>query len=193
MTIKRSKLHSLLHDYVAGDLDAAARAAVEKIAHDDPAARALLEEARAAHEALLSLRQRPEPPVRAEDAFPRIQASLARSGFEARPKLYLEGRRSRFYRRLAIAASLLCAATVGLFVMDRAGTDTAAPSPASAARPTAAQRNLEPFVEAGRRREGLSAAEWARMLERMGMRPSDLRLSAPDTAVPVSNELPEDR
>jgi len=199
MKMRRSQLQTLLHAYAAGDLNAAARTEVEKIAAGDASVRALLKEARAAHEALASLRRRPEPPVRAEEVIPLIQASLVSNGFEPRPKLYLESRRSRFYRHLALAASLLCAVTVGLFVTDRiegpgrSGADAARSSRPAAARPSAAERNLEPFLEAGRRREGLSAAEWARMLKRMGVHPADLRFSAPAAAVPISSELPEDR
>ena len=119
--MRTSRLTQLLNDYVAGDLDADGRAAVERELASDPTARALLDEVREAHDALCVLRDRPEPPHRAEDALPRIQAAIAAHGFTDRPVLPLEGEGTRYYRRLAMAATLLFAVTAGAFALYSSG------------------------------------------------------------------------
>lgn len=135
----RKNLESRLEEYVAGDGDATTRAEVEALLARDPKARALHDEIRAAHEALLSLRDRPEPPVSADDALPHIQRALAANFFAGKPPLELQSWSTVFYRRLAVAAVLLCGVSLGLFLH---GKLTEAPTPT--ATPTASQ---EPSTE----------------------------------------------
>jgi len=170
--MRRSRLTQTLHDYVAGDLDAAKRAAVEQRLASDPVAQALLEEIRDAHEALCVLRDRPAPPRLAEDALPHIHAAIAAEGFSRRPVLSLEGGGTRYYRRLALAATVLFAVTAGLFAYKFAGGDGAAPAEPAANIPTtqdvsAVDRGLEPYLlEAGSRPDGISAEELFEHLKR---------------------------
>jgi len=112
----RSKLESRLEEYVAGDADDAACAEIEALLARDHRARALHDEMRAAHDALLTLRDRPEPPVSADDALPRIQRALAASVFAGKPPLELQSWSTVFYRRVAVAAVLLCGVSLGLFL-----------------------------------------------------------------------------
>lgn len=161
--MRRSRLEALLHDYAAGDLGEADCREVERLLASDPKARALLDEIEAAQGALHLLRDRPEPRVTGRDVFPRIQAAIAAQGFEARPHLPLEGIGTRYYRRLAIAATLLLALTIGLFsirgpgkadgVVDRMAPE--APSDLSAMS----------ALDLGRRREGIPAADFLRWLK----------------------------
>jgi len=159
--MRRSRLEALLHDYVAGDLGEAERRDVERKLETDPTARSLYEEVRSAHDALSLLRERPEPPVAARDVFPGIQAAIAASAFEPRPRLALEGLGTRYYRRIAIAATLLFALTVGYISLAGRGegtpVDTRPPQPV-------VERRATP-IELGTRREGISAAEFIRLLE----------------------------
>jgi anti-sigma factor RsiW len=179
--MRRSRLESLLHDYVAQDLDEEGRREVERHLAADPAARALHAEVKAAHEALSLLRDRPEPPVGARDVLPRIQAAIAAHAFEARPKLHLEGMGTRFYRRLAIAATMLFAVTAGYVALAPRGE---APPPAEARPPIdLPAAGVERVVELGSRREGITAEEFFRILDEM----DDLR----DLSVaPVVNVVP---
>jgi anti-sigma-K factor RskA len=195
--MRRSRLQTILHDYVAGDLDETARRDIERRIRKEPQVRALLDEVRAAHDALLTLRERPEPPVSAEDAVAGIQARLVSTRFEARPKLHLESQGTRFYRRLALAASLLFALTAGFFAYSSLQPEdpevTTAPPVAADARPTAAERGLEPFVAAGRR-GGMTAEEYVRKLRELGIRPADLSITPPDDDVmPIAGTTPEER
>ncbi len=168
--MRRSRLEALLQDYVAGDLGAAERRDVEERLASDPKARALCEEVRAAQDALRLLRDRPEPPVSARDVFPGIQAAIAAQAFEPRPRLALEGLGTRYYRRIAIAATLLFAVTVGYISFGRSGNGTEPPPPAP---PTpVAEKGA---VELGSRREGITAEEFFRLLESTSD-PSDLRV-----------------
>ena len=130
MKYSRQKLERLLHDYVAGDLDDTQRADVEALLERDPKARALHDEIATAHDALVSLRDRPEPPVSARDVLPEIRSAIAAHQFEERPKLYMDGSGRRFYQRVALAATLLLAVTVGLFAWNRGeGGNGVAPDP----------------------------------------------------------------
>jgi len=172
--MKRS-LESLLHDYLAGDLDSdvdgAARASVEERLARDPAARARLEELRAARDALGTLRARTAPPPPLEH----IQARIAVLGFAPRPALPLDGEGTRFYRRMALAATALLAVTIGLWSLDKLGPAEPAPAAGAgpAAPPSATSRDLHMVVEFGRDENGITADRWLRELERVGIRPSD--------------------
>jgi hypothetical protein len=200
--MRRSRLETLLHDYVAGDLDATQRAEVEARLERDPATRALCDEIRTAHEALQCLRQRPEPPVSADDAFPRIRAALASGQFAEKPLLHLEGEGTRFYRRVAMAATLLFAVSVGVFAvnrLDRSESPGGVEAPGKTgldadARPTAAERGLERLVELGHRPDGIDALEYMRRLREFGVRPGDAIVAPMYNAVPVSDtDIVDDR
>ncbi|MHC4550848.1 MAG: hypothetical protein ACYTEZ_18995 [Planctomycetota bacterium] len=191
--MKRSRLETLLHDYVAGDLDPGARAEIERRLEHEPETRALLEEVRGAHEALQTLKARREPPVSAADVLPQIQAAIAAQGFEPRPRLFLHGESTRFYRRLAMAATVLFAITAGLFAYHRLNA-TAAPDVESPPlfldhRPTAADRGLQPIVDLGRKPDGITAAELLRRLEKLKKDPRELRVTPVYNAVPIAAEV----
>jgi anti-sigma factor RsiW len=157
--MRRSRLESLLHDYVNGDLGDAERRDVECRLESDPKARALCEEVRAAQNALRLLRERPEPPVAARDVLPGIRAAIAAAAFEPRPRLVLEGMGTRYYRRIAIAATVLFALTVGyLSLRGQGATTRTAPPPAPSATV------VKGAVELGSRREGITAAEFFRLV-----------------------------
>lgn len=168
--MRRSRLESLLHDYVNGDLGEAECREVKQRIEADPKARALHEEVRAAQDALRLLRDRPEPPVAARDVFPAIQAAIAARAFEPRPQLALEGLGTRYYRRVAIAATLLFAVAVG-YISIRGSTSVAPPppKPPSSSIPTASPLDL------GGRREGISGEEFLSLL-RNTRDPSELRV-----------------
>jgi anti-sigma-K factor RskA len=125
--MKHRRIERLIQDHVAGDLDEAAAREVERLIESDARARSLFEQARDAHEALTTLRERPDPPVTAREALPSIQSAIANAQFEPRPKLDLEGMGSRYYRRVALAASILFAVTAGVLVAT--GTFGDAPAP----------------------------------------------------------------
>ncbi len=169
--MRRSRLEALLQDYVAGDLDGDARRDIERLLDSDPKARALHEEVRAAQDALSLLRDRPEPPVNARDVFPQIQAAIAAHAFEPRPRLALEGLGTRYYRRIAIAATLLFAVTVGYISIRGSGTTVIEPPPPPAPSPVVAKG----AVELGRTRDGITAAEYMRLLSD-ALDPNELRL-----------------
>ena len=166
--MRRSRLEALLHDYTAGDLGEAECREVERLLAADPAARALHQEIAAAQGALRLLRDRPEPPVAARDVLPGIQAAIAAHAFEARPKLALEGLGTRYYRRLAIAATLLLALTVGFFAFRGAPAGDGVQVPP-------APPDLTSAVELGRRPGGIPAEEFLRFLDRTSD-PSELRV-----------------
>ncbi|MHC4952719.1 MAG: hypothetical protein ACYTGZ_02420 [Planctomycetota bacterium] len=126
--MRRSILESRLEEYVAGDADAATRAELEALLARDPKARALLDEIQRAHDALTSLRDRPEPPVPAGDALSNIQRAIAAQVFAGKPRLELQSSSTRFYRRLAVAAVLLCGISLGLFLHGKLTGDTVAPN-----------------------------------------------------------------
>jgi len=157
--MRRSRLESLLHDYVNGDLDEAACRDVERQIQTDPKARALHDEVLAAQGALKLLRERPEPPVAARDILPGIHAAIAAAAFEPKPRLVLEGMGTRYYRRLAIAATLLFAVTVGYISFAGGGS-----TPAPEVGPRTPTTHNSPVVKApvellGSKREGISAKE----------------------------------
>jgi len=158
--MRRSRLESLLHDYVNGDLGDDERREVERRIEADPSVRALHEDVRAAQEALKLLRERPEPPVAAHDVLPGIHAAIAARAFEPRPRLVLEGLGTRYYRRMAVAATLLFALTVGYISLTGRGEKTVVVE-----RPAPATRDARDAIELGSRREGISVAEFIRLLE----------------------------
>ncbi len=174
--MRRSRLEALLQDYVAGDLGEPDRREVEQRIDADPKARALHEEVRAAQDALRLLRDRPEPPVAARDVFPRIHAAISAQAFESRPHLALEGLGTRYYRRIAIAATLLFAVTVGYISIRSSGTTVITPPP-----PPPSPVAVKGAVELGSRREGITAEEFFRLLAQTP--PSELRVE------PVVNVL----
>lgn len=182
--MKRSRL-SLLENYVAGDLDAAGRLEVEELLERDPALRDRLAEMEAAHDALSVLRDRPEPPVRAHDVLPAIQAAISSQSFAPREKLYLESPTTRFYRRAALAATLLFAVTAGLFVVRAMRTDDTAAHDESPLvidnKPTPAERGLEPFLDAARGGP-INGEQYRRLLE--GQDPERVLF------VPTTNAMP---
>jgi anti-sigma factor RsiW len=127
MNFRRSRLEQRIEDYVAGDLDEAAAREVERRIAGDATARALYEQAREAHEALATLRERPEPPVGADEVLPTIRAAISEGQFAPRPRLELEGQGARYYRRIAMAASVLFAVTAGILIATGAFSDSPAP------------------------------------------------------------------
>ena len=196
--MRRSRLHELLHSDAAGDLDAAGRAEVERLLADDASAREALGEIQAAHAALRTLRDRPEPPLPAAEAAARVRAAIAGQAFEPRPKLYLESEGTRFYRRLALAATVLMAVTLGMFAYrslqprGEEGGPGAAPVATPEAGLTSAdvsaeERGLKRFVELGGRREGIPAAEFLRIREEEKLDLRQLVVTPMDNAMPISN------
>ena len=81
-----SRLQTLLHDYVAGDLDEARVAEVETLLAESAKARRLHGEIRRAHEALVILRDRPAPPVTAEGVRPITQKRVMLSLMSSTPR-----------------------------------------------------------------------------------------------------------
>lgn len=186
--MRRSRLESLLHDYVAGDLDGDARREIERRLEREPATRALFEKVRSAHEALQTLRGRAEPPV----PLPHIQAAIAAHRFEGKPVLHLRSEGTRFYRRLAMAATLLFAVTAGLFTYNRLTRPLPAPEGPSIVvkddRPSADERGLEPFIEDGSRRNGITAEEFLRRIHELKKDPRELRVTPGYNVLPISTE-----
>jgi anti-sigma-K factor RskA len=182
--MRRSRLESLLHDYVAGDLDGEARREVERRLEREPSTRRLLDEVRAAHEALQTLRARPEPPV----PLPHIQAAIAAHRFDSKPVLQLRSEGTRFYRRLAMAATLLLAVTAGLFTYNRLSRPPALPEVTTVKDGPPQEPGLESFLEIGGRRDGISAEELIRRLEEMKKDARELRVTPGYNVVPISLE-----
>lgn len=108
-SLGRFGLESKLHDYLTGECDAGTRAEVEELLARDAKARALFEEIRAAHEALLLLRDRPAPEAPLDD----IRAAIASSVFAGKPQPDMEAWGARFYKRVAAAAVLTCGVSLG--------------------------------------------------------------------------------
>ena len=127
--MRRSILESRLEEYAAGDADAATRTEIEALLARDPKARALLDEIQRAHDALISLRDRPQPPVPADDALVNIRRAIATQVFAEKPRLELQSASTRFYRRLAVAAVLLCGVSLGLLLHGKLAGDPTVPNP----------------------------------------------------------------
>jgi hypothetical protein len=188
---RRSRLESLLEDYCDGALDDAARGALERRLAADARARALLQEMRDARAALHALRERPAPLF--DDAvFARIRGGIVAERFAKKPVLPLESGSARFYRRLAMAATLLFAVTASFLATRKEGpgTSPAGIGPLTPA-PTAEERGREPIEELIRRAArpgGLSGAEYAELLRELGMDPRDAVLGR--LLVPISEPSP---
>jgi hypothetical protein len=126
--------------------------------------------------------------VSADDVLPRIQAAIAAGAFQARPRLYLEAQGTRFYRRMALAAAVLCAVTAGLFAWNRLGDATGptgttpAVPPAYVNTPSASERGLLRYSS-----EPVDGLEWIRELERAGLEDDAPALVAHDTIVPITD------
>ena len=173
MQLGRNK-QRLLEDYVAGDLDASRIAEVEALLQRDARARALCSEIRAAREALEPLRNRPEPPVPVEQVLPRIRRAIAAAADAPvyRPRLYLEGEGTRFYRRLAAAAGILLAFSVGLLTWNRLSFEL--PEDRSVIHVPARTPDKMPMdrlVQAGR--QPMNGAELVSLLRSLGVSPDD--------------------
>lgn len=188
--LSMKRLSMTLHDYVAGDLSKEQRAAIEKRIENEPRVRALYEEILEAHNALTSLRDRPEPPVSAEDVLPRIQAAITAQKYQDRPSLFMDGAGRRYYRRIAMAATVLLAVTVGLLVARNDNVEPAAPATPDGldARPTADVRGLVDAASAG----PLDALTVIEMLKKAGNKPN-LVFTLNEGVLPVSEGLTEKR
>ena len=134
------QLESRLEAYVAGDLSGEECAEIEARLASESKARALHDRIRRAHDALASLRDRPEPPMRADEALANIQRAIAANVFAGKPRLELQSAGTRFYRRVAVAAVLLCGVSLGLVIhREFVAPDTGVTDSASTgARPSAA-------------------------------------------------------
>ncbi|MCZ6572555.1 MAG: hypothetical protein O7C98_05200 [Planctomycetota bacterium] len=191
MQLGRNKLERLLEDYVAGDLEAPRIAEVEALLQRDAKARALCGEIRAARDALEPLRDRPEPPVPVEQVLPRIRRAIAAATNAPvyRPRLYLEGEGTKFYRRLAAAAGILLAFSVGLLTWNRlnfeapeSSTVIHVPDPAPEKMP------MDRLVQAGR--QPMNGVEFVQLLRSLGVSP-DEAVIGPEAAggvLPVSHK-----
>ncbi len=173
MQLGRNKLERLLEDYVAGDLEAPRIAEVEALLQRDAKARALCAEIRAARDALKPLRDRPEPPVPVEQVLPRIRRAIAAAADAPvyRPRLYLEGEGTRFYRRLAAAAGILLAFSVGLLTWNRLNFEP--PEGRNVIRvPVVPEKvPMDRLVQAGR--QPMNGAEFVQLLRSLGVSPDE--------------------
>ncbi len=172
MQLGRNKLERLLEDYVAGDLEAPRIAEVEALLQRDAKARALCAEIRAARDALQPLRDRPEPPVPVEQVLPRIRRAIAAATDAPvyRPRLYLEGEGTKFYRRLAAAAGILLAFSVGLLTWNRLNFEP--PEGGNVIRvPVAPEVPMDRLVQAGR--QPMNGAELVQLLRSLGVSPDE--------------------
>ncbi len=186
------RLSMTLHEYVAGDLSKEQRAAIEKRIENEPRVRALYEEILEAHNALTSLRDRPAP-VSADDVLPRIQAAITAQKYQDRPRLFMDGAGRRYYRRIAMAATLLLAVTVGLLVARNNRVEPAAPATTGGldARPTADVRGLVDAASAGPL-DGLTVIELLNSFKKAGNKPN-LVFTPNEGVLPVSEGLTEKR
>ncbi len=173
MQLGRNKLERLLEDYVAGDLEAPRIAEFEALLQRDAKARALCAEIRAARDALEPLRDRPEPPVPVEQVLPRIRRAIAAATDAPvyRPRLYLEGEGTKFYRRLAAAAGILLAFSVGLLTWNRLNFEP--PEGINVIGVTVAPEkvSMDRLVQAGR--QPMNGAEFVQLLRSLGVSPDE--------------------
>jgi len=183
---------ALVQDYVAGDLSQEEAGEVEALLRTDPKARALCDEARAAHDALATLRDRNEPPVTAADILPKIQMAISADQFRARPRLDLEGEGTRFYRRLAIAATLLFAVSATLLGVHRfsrpGGNGPVQDNPVVVTTPPS-ERGIEMILD-------LDNPDTRELLERyreLNLDPVATFYTPGNLTVPISVALPESR
>ena len=190
----RFRRQALLQDYVAGDLSQEEAGEVEALLRADPKARALCDEARAAHDALTVLRDRSEPPVTAADVLSNIQMAIATDQFRARPRLDLQGEGTRFYRRLAIAATLLFAVSATLLGVHRFsrsggnGNGDVQNSPVVVTTPPS-ERGIEMILN-------LDDPDTRELMERyreLKLDPVETFYTPGNLTVPISVPLPESR
>ncbi|MEE8106601.1 MAG: hypothetical protein V3T86_13785 [Planctomycetota bacterium] len=190
--LSRSRRQALLQDYVAGDLSQEEAGEVEALLRADPKARALCDEARAAHDALTVLRDRSEPPVTAADVLSKIQIAIATDQFRAKPRLELQGEGTRFYRRLAIAATLLFAVSATLLGVHRfsrpGGNGDVQNSPVVVTTPPS-ERGIEMILN-------LDNPDTRELMERyreLKLDPVETFYTPGNLTVPISVPLPESR
>jgi len=190
---RRSRIDSLLEEFCAGELDAAAAAEVERRIRDEPLVRARYEEILDAREALRALRERPAP-APDETVFARIRASIQADRFAKRPHLPLEAQGARFYRGLALAATLLFAVTAS-FLATRGEGAGPAPITGTTRPPVAGGLALDPMpspattieaIIARAQRGEISGAEYKQLLADLGLAPDDAVYSP--MMVPISAE-----
>jgi len=112
--MRRYRLESRLHDFLTGECDEAERHAVESLLERDEKARALLEEMREAHDALLLLRDRPAPDAPLDD----IRRTIAAGVFQGKPEPVMNAWGTQFYKRVAAAAVLVGGVSLGLLAHD---------------------------------------------------------------------------
>ncbi|MHC4407822.1 MAG: anti-sigma factor family protein [Planctomycetota bacterium] len=126
------RLESKLHAFLTDECDEATRREVEELLANDAKARALFEEMRQAHEALLLLRDRPAPEAPLEN----IQRTIAAGIFAGKPEPEMAAWGTRFYKRVAAAAVILCGISIGFAVQRSLRPDQpVAERPAIAAEP----------------------------------------------------------
>ncbi len=106
------RLESKLHAFLTDECDEATRREVERLLANDAKARALFEQMRQAHEALLLLRDRPAP----EAPLGNIQRAIAAGVFAGKPEPEMAAWGTRFYKRVAAAAVILCGISIGFAV-----------------------------------------------------------------------------
>lgn len=187
--MRKSRLTTLLQDYVAGDCTGEQAAEVERLIREDADVRRLLDECRGAHEALRTLRDRPAPFLGAEDAIPAIRAAIARDAFQEKPRLFLEGEGTRFYRRLAAAALLLFAVSISLLALNRLNDPGTTPPPVveepSAPVPPERRPGIELILDKLDKREPMTAEELFKLAEEAGINLGETVYTPQDTVVPV--------
>ena len=127
----RFGLESKLQEFLTGECDEATRREVESLLANDPKARALYEEMREAHEALLVLRDRPAPDAPVDD----IQRAIAAGVFVGKPEPEMAAWGTRFYKRVAAAAVLVCGITIGYSVQKSVRAPPPVEQPSVAAEP----------------------------------------------------------
>ncbi|MHC4411118.1 MAG: anti-sigma factor family protein [Planctomycetota bacterium] len=106
------RLETKLHAFLTDECDDATRREVEELLANDTKARALFEEIREAHTALLLLRDRPAP----EAPLDNIQRTIAAGIFAGKPEPEMAAWGTRFYKRVAAAAVILCGISIGFAV-----------------------------------------------------------------------------
>ena len=112
--MRRFRLETRLHDFLTGECDEATRREVEHLLAHDGQAKALFEEMREAHEALLVLRERPAPDAPVDAIRDAIRDPMSAGRFTSRPEPELAAWGARFYKRLAAASVLVCGVSLGL-------------------------------------------------------------------------------
>jgi len=130
--MRRMQLESKLHDFLTGECDAATRVEVEALLQKDAKARALLEEMRDAHEALLMLRDRPAPEAPVDD----IRRAIATRVFAGKPEPVMAAWGTQFYKRVAAAALIVGGVSVGFAVQSSLNRSGNAPDTTITTQPS---------------------------------------------------------